>query len=128
MVDFAAIIMSNLMFIMIGVIALLTVIVVYFVYQKQKMRARALARNNQAQMPDVELTKTNLPGKTGMVSKGKLESALQNSQKESSELKEGKENLGMRRRPLRRTARRTTRRRTARQSTRRTTRRRTRRR
>ena len=119
MVDVARLIMDNLVYILIGVICAVALIIVYMVYKKQKLARGNKLIQDQGNMPDVELTKTLLPGQSGgTVSRGKLEDSLARKKGDKEKTEAGKR-VGLRRRPVRRTARRrpvrrATRRRTAR--------------
>ncbi len=106
MVDVAALIMNNLMYILIAIIMVFVVGIIYIVWKKGKAQSKAQLGMPKPQTPDIELTKMTLPTKTGMVTKGKLESAME-------------QDISKRRRVIRKSARRRPQRRSARRRTRR---------
>ena len=114
MVDVAALIMNNLMYILIAIIVVFVVGIIYIVWKKEKAQSKAQMGMPKPQMPDVELTKMSLPTKTGMVTKGKLESAMTQNKQQQTTMEQ---DISKRRRVIKKSARRTTRR-TKRRSTR----------
>ena len=119
MVDIAKFILDNVIFILSSVLIVVGLVIGYFVWKKQKLKVRAqYSSQSKVKGPDAELMKTNLPTKSGIITKGRLDKAIQNNQKNGTATTKGvgKKGVGKRRRVARkRTAkRRTTRRRTTR--------------
>ncbi len=114
MVDIAKFILDNVIFLLSSVVIAVGFVIGYFVWKKQKLKVQA-QYNSQIKVkgPDAELMKTNLPSKSGIISKGRLDKAIQNSQKNGTDSTKG---VGKRRRVARKraTKRTTTRRQTTR--------------